>query len=65
MSLYWPPSQKAMITLRKHLKASLESGEEFDISAIGIEEIEGSDLKALWDPIIPDHPMADEVGPMK
>ena len=60
MSLYWPPSQKAMSTLVSHLKSSLESGEEFDISAIGIEGIEGSDLKALWDTIISDHPMLDD-----
>lgn len=61
MSLYWPPSKKAMDALMAHLRRAIEAGEDFDLTTIGIDEIEGSDLKALWDPIIPDHPMVDDI----
>jgi len=62
MSLYWPPSKRAIMELHKHVKTSLESGDDIDFSAIGIEETEGSDMNALWDPIIPDHPFAKDLG---
>ncbi len=61
-SIYWPPSQRALQALLTHLKTTMARGEEFDVSKLRIEEIEGADLKAVWEPIVPDHPMLGELG---
>ncbi len=57
-SMYWPPSQQAMQKLMALFILSRQKGEEFNLADIRIEDIEGEDLTTLWDPIIPDHPMA-------
>lgn len=56
LSIYWPPSKKAMLALARIHKEKTEQGQPFDMSAIPLDEIEGDDLNALWEPIIEDHP---------
>jgi len=56
LSIYWPPSKKAMLALARIRKEKTDQGEAFDMAAIPLDEIEGDDLSALWEPIIEDHP---------
>ena len=56
LSIYWPPSKKAMIALARIHKEKTEQGQSFDMSAIPLAEIEGDDLNAIWEPIVEDHP---------
>jgi hypothetical protein len=56
LSIYWPPSKKAMLALARIHKEKTEQGQPFDMSAIPLTEIEGDDLNALWEPIAEDHP---------
>lgn len=56
LSIYWPPSKKAMLGLARIHKEKTEQGEPFDMSAIPLAEIEGDNLNAIWDPIVDDHP---------
>ena len=56
LSIYWPPSKKAMLALARIHQEKTEQGQPFDMSAIPLNEIEGDNLNALWEPIIEDHP---------
>lgn len=59
-SLYWPPSDKAMAALAQIFLRSVQHGQDFNIDSIPLEEIEGSDLSAVWDPIMKSHPSQAE-----
>lgn len=56
MSIYWPPSKKTMEILFEKYTEAVQCGENFDFSQLTLGEIEGSDLRAVWEPIIDDHP---------
>lgn len=56
MALYWPPSEKAMKKLLQLLVQSESQGIEFDLTKIGMKDIEGSDLSTVWEPIMKDYP---------
>lgn len=56
LSIYWPPSKKAMLALARIHKEKTDQRQPFDMSAIPLDEIEGDDLNAIWEPIIEDHP---------
>ncbi len=63
LSIYWPPSKKAMLALARIYKEKTEQGQPFDMSAIPLDEIEGDDLNVLWEPIIEDHPFLKRPRP--
>ena len=56
LSIYWPPSKKAMIALARIYKEKTEQGQSFDMLSVPLAEIEGDNLNAIWEPIIEDHP---------
>ncbi len=56
--IYWPPSDKALQKFYALAARILQEGKEFDIAKIDLADIEGTDLRALWDPIHKDHPAA-------
>ena len=56
-SLYWPPSQKALNRI-KEITAPFIAGLAPDPNPIKFEDIEGTDLSSVFDPIIEAHPIA-------
>ncbi len=63
MALYWPPSDKAMATLFQLFLKSLEDGRLFDVASVRLEDIEGSDLGTIWEPITRTHPLLKGPSP--
>jgi len=61
ISMYWPPSERTMRKLAGLMKESLEQGKVFDIASLDLAEIEGTDMQKIWEPIMPDHPLAKKL----
>ena len=73
-ALYWPPSARAVRVVERRAGQVLHEahqrwwqfGERFDpgtltseaMNALTFEEIEGTDLAAIWEPVWPVHPAA-------
>lgn len=51
-SIYWPPSERVMNTLRERQKL-LAGGE---LSESILQGLEGTGLQTIWEPIAKDHP---------
>ncbi len=64
-NLYWPPSERAILMLDTHIKGLVQQGiYDFENHQLGFEEIEGSDLSRIWEPIWPAHPASrDQAWP--
>lgn len=56
LSIYWPPSKKAMLALARIQQEKTVQEQIFDMSVIPLADIEGDNLNAIWEPIIEDHP---------
>ncbi|MBN1136473.1 MAG: restriction endonuclease [Anaerolineae bacterium] len=59
MKMYWPPSKRALQKLVILAQEALEKGEKLDLASLPPDDIEGSDLRVVWEAIIPDHPLAE------
>ncbi len=60
MSIYWPPSEKSLRKLFGLAIEAIKEGKEFDMSKLDLADIEGTDMKSLWDPIWKEHPAAKD-----
>lgn len=58
-TIYWPPSERAMRQLARLAYQFLRQG-TFGISKVTNEEIEGTDLVTIWEPIARSHPSVSD-----
>ena len=57
--IYWPPSEKAIKKLLLLKDKARQQGEDFNFQSLTVNEIEGSDLRVIWDEVIRNHPDAN------
>ncbi len=53
--LYWPPSERVMKMLKERWQA-FEAGELSEPPVFTLQELEGTDLQTIWEPIWEEHP---------
>lgn len=54
-AVYWPPSERVAQELQKRWH-SFEAGDISDPRLINLQELEGTDLRTIWEPIWEGHP---------
>lgn len=57
MAMYWPPSEATMQRLLELMRKQLVEGKQPDLASLDLAEIEGTDMRKVWEPIARDHPL--------
>jgi hypothetical protein len=57
MAMYWPPSESTIQRLLELMRKQLEEGKQPDLASLDLVEIEGTDMRKVWEPIAEDHPL--------
>ncbi len=64
-NLYWPPSERVLSTLKERWQAFAD-GKFSEAPVFTLQELEGTDLQTIWEPIAKEHPahqwMKDEAS---
>lgn len=59
-SLYWPPSESSMRKLIILMHQAFREGKTLDLASMDLAEIEGTDMREIWEPIWREHPAVKE-----
>lgn len=60
--MYWPPSVRVLLELKRRTDKLMLQGQWYPgvLEHVAFEELEGTDLSTVWEPIWPAHPAAQD-----